>query len=218
MSQSKWIQWGSFLWPQSLYSGVSNNQSLELHLVQGRLRLQVDDAIYSYDDRYHIFVDGFAKVKLDGIQKVLVLGYGLGSIPFILENKHGLILQYTGVEYDARIIALAQKYSNPRFQSKIGMLQVDAQVFVAKNRQKYDLVCVDIFEGSQVPAFAKQVNFLEGVGQSLAENGLLVFNYMKSDKEEYAAFLKRFLTVFPQGASIDLGSNYMLVNKQERIK
>ena len=214
MSFTKLEKIWTYLWPALLYKGKEvEGKPLELHLSKGRLRLQVEDAIYSYDDLYHVFQKAFAKVDVTNLgPKALILGFGLGSIPYILEKNYNKTFDYTGVEYDPTIIMLAQKYGTPRLKSSVGLLHVDAMVFMDRNRQKYDLICVDIFHGGQVPAFAKENDFLEQLSNSLTQNGLLLFNYMKADQADFDAFYQRFLAIFPKGKFLDLGSNYVLVN------
>ncbi len=215
MTFTKLQKLGSYLWPTLLYSGKDvEGKPMELHLTKGRLRLQVEDAIYSYDDLYHVFQRAFAQVELpDSGARALILGYGLGSIPYILERHYGRQYKYTGVEYDQTVISLAQKYATPRLKSPVGLLQVDALVFMDRNRQVYDFICVDIFHGGQVPAFAKDDDFLVDLSNSLAPNGLLLFNYMKANQADFDAFYQRFLAVFPQGRYLDLESNFVLVNR-----
>jgi len=205
----------TYVWPALLYAGKEvEGKPLELHLSKGRLRLQVEDAIYSYDDLYHVFQKAFAQVDLKYIgPKALILGYGLGSIPYILEKNYHLTFHFTGVEYDQTIIALAQKYAHPRLKSSIGLLHVDALVFMDRNQQQFDLVCVDIFHGGQVPAFAKKEDFIVQLANSLTKNGLLLFNYMKADQGDFDQFYAQFLSVFPKGRYLDLGSNFVLVNR-----
>jgi len=215
MSFTKLEKIWTYMWPALLYKGKEvEGKPLELHLSKGRLRLQVEDAIYSYDDLYHVFQKAFAKVDLPkNDSKVLILGFGLGSIPYILEKKYHRIFNYTGVEYDNTIILLAQKYSTPRLKSPVGLLHVDAMVFMDRNRQPFDFICVDIFHGGVVPAFAKENDFLLQLSHSLSQNGLLLFNYMKSDPTDFEQLFARFLDFFPQGRYLDLGSNYILVNR-----
>ena len=220
MSFTKLEKIGSYIWPTLLFKGKEvEGKPLELHLSKGRLRLQVEDAIYSYDDLYHVFQKAFAKINFTDIgSNALILGFGLGSIPYILEKKYHQTFHYTGVEYDPTIIQLAQKYATPRLKSPIGLLHVDAIVFMDRNRQKYDLICVDIFHGGLVPAFAKEHDFLEQLHDSLTQKGLLLFNYMKADQADFDQFYQCFLTVFPKGKFLDLGSNYVLVNASRFVR
>ncbi|HHB77944.1 MAG TPA: hypothetical protein ENK85_01770 [Saprospiraceae bacterium] len=208
----------SYIWPALLFKGKEvEGKPLELHLSKGRLLLQVEDAIYSYDDLYHVFKKAFEMVDLPASgAKSLILGYGLGSIPYILERHHQRIYPFTGVEYDHTIISLAQKYATPRLTSPVGLLHVDALVFMDRNRQQYDFICVDIFHGGRVPAFAKETDFLEQLSDSLTPKGLLLFNYMKTDEADFTTFYQRFLDVFPEGQYLDLGSNYVLVNRPKK--
>lgn len=220
MSFTKLEKFWTYMWPALLYKGKEvEGKPLELHLSKGRLRLQVEDAIYSYDDLYHVFQKAFAKIDLSDVRSnALILGFGLGSIPYILEKNYHRIFNYTGVEYDNTIILLAQKYATPRLKSSVGLLHVDAMVFMDRNRQQFGLICVDIFHGGFVPAFAKENDFLKQLHHSLSQNGLLLFNYMKSDQADFDAFYQRFLAIFPQGKYLDLGSNYILINDGNFLK
>ncbi len=203
----------SFLWPVSLVRTVSRDTGKELVLVydRGRLKLQTDDAVYSFDDKYHVFARALAEIAgARRGEKVLILGFGLGSIVYILEKNYGLTKQITGVESDGTIIALAQKYSLPRFRSSVGILHTDAATFIKKNTQTYDLVCADIFVGSRVPAFAQQLSFLQDTRRALAPGGRLLFNYMKDRPDEFASFRARFLEVFPGGRIYDFDTNFIL--------
>lgn len=204
----------TYVWPALLFRGKEvEGKPLELHLSKGRLRLQVEDAIYSYDDLYHVFQKAFEQIDFTNIgSKALILGYGLGSIPYILEKNFNRTFSYTGVEYDMTIISLAQKYAHPRLKSSVGLLHVDALVFMDRNRQPFDFICVDIFHGGLVPAFAKEDDFLAQLSNSLSQNGLLLFNYMKGNQDDFDEFYQRFLAIFPKGKYLDLGSNYMLIN------
>ncbi len=212
---ANWQYFISRFWPVLLFKGTDlYKKSIALHLVNGRLRLQGEEAIYSYDDFYFAFQKIFPLVQMptgDGL-KALILGYGMGSIPFILEKKLDRSYVYTGIELDPVVVSLAQKYANPRLKSPVNLMSIDAQKFLHSNSQKFNLVCVDIFVGGFVPAFAKNRVFLKQLAESLnPKNSLLLFNYMKGDVADFEAFHSAFLLVFPQGRCIDLETNFVLI-------
>ena len=67
----------------------SFNPYLEVSISQGRIKLNTRLATYSFEDHYTAFVKAFERLQLkkDVPYRVLVLGYGLGSIPIILKKK-----------------------------------------------------------------------------------------------------------------------------------
>ena len=80
----------SYFWEQTLETGASEiNPTFKVALENGRLKLEVPNAIYSFEDLYTSFSTTFEKLKIHELQlkTVLVLGYGLGSIPFLLKKN-----------------------------------------------------------------------------------------------------------------------------------
>ena len=66
------------------------NQTLSVYMSNGRYQLTTENAIYSYDDLYANFSLAFEKLDWKQFPEkshVLVLGLGLGSIPYMLEKK-----------------------------------------------------------------------------------------------------------------------------------
>ena len=60
-----WKNWASFLFSVHLETVSSDyNESLDLYLINNRLRLTTLDAIYSYDDRYYNFYRTFKQMTL----------------------------------------------------------------------------------------------------------------------------------------------------------
>lgn len=105
---------------------------LEVSYRRGRYALSTQQAVYSYQDLYLNFKQSFQRLPLADlpIQKVLVLGMGLGSIPFLLEKTFHCNYQYTLVEIDPVIIDLARKYG-----CLSGVLQSEMQVVCADAAQ-----------------------------------------------------------------------------------
>ncbi|MGB3800226.1 MAG: hypothetical protein WA952_10460, partial [Lewinella sp.] len=142
-------RWLSYLWEQSLETTSSDyNDYLEVCLVHGRLQLVAEEAIYSFGDYYLNFrklFEVFDYEQLPQDASVLVLGLGLGSIPELLEKYVGLDYTYVAVEIDPVIIELASRYSLPRLDSPVEVVQADAVAFLQLDDRQYDLICVDVF-------------------------------------------------------------------------
>ena len=123
------------------------NPSLHVSLVNGRYQLSTDSAVYSFDDLYDNFTTAFERTDLKAFQpkSVLILGLGLGSVPYILETKYKLEPVYTAVELDEAVIYLAEKYRLSNLKAPVQCIAADAVVFVSINTETFDLIVIDIF-------------------------------------------------------------------------
>lgn len=219
--QPKWKHWLSWLTDVPLEKVQSPlTGSLEVALSKGRLLLSANNAIYSYDDLYYNFSNSFAKLNLSKIPEhghALVLGFGLGSIPFILEKNFGKQLKYTGIEIDGEVIKLAKRFSLPRLASKVQLLENDALAFAAKERETlYDLICMDVFIDDSVPQAFQERAFLQHLEAILHPDGVLLFNRLSRNEMEeldsHRYFETVFKSVFPNGKHLKIGGNWMLIS------
>ncbi len=194
------------------------NPALHVCLVNGRYQLCTENAIYSYADLYDNFSGAFAKINLKdrAIKKVLILGFGMASIPIILE-KMGLDYTYTAVEIDEQVIYLASKYELPYLRSPVQMICADAAQWVEITEEQFDLIAVDIFLDDVIPDRFTQSYFLENTKNLLRPGGLLLYNRLantEADLEKTKIFFEdTFKKVFPEGRYLTVGGNWMLVNE-----
>lgn len=217
----QWFKkWLSYLTPMHIESvGSDVNDALELYLIQNRFRLTTMDAIYSYDDRYYNFMKAFQEISLpDDGAEVLLLGFGMGSIPFMLEKSFQRKYFYTGVELDEAVTYLFSKYQRPRIQSPIEIIQADAAVFMDLQSQVYDMICVDVFVGEFVPEHVKQDEFLENIRNALSSKGILLWNMLYATQEQTDE-VDQFITFhfkkwFPDFHTIEVLGNIILFNKK----
>ena len=103
-------KWLSYLLEQHIESVEGNlNPSLHVSLVNGRYQLSTDTAVYSFDDLYDNFTTAFQQTNFDTFKpkSVLLLGLGLGSVPYILETTYGIKPLYTAVELDLPYLCIA---------------------------------------------------------------------------------------------------------------
>ena len=198
------------------------NSHLEVSLKKGRLMLSTQNAIYSYSDKYANFGDAFKKMNLDGIEEVLLLGFGLGSIPLILEKVEHKSFNYTGVEIDEEVIYLASKYVLPELTSEINLFTSDAMSFLAVDQNRYDLIAMDIFESDFIPKQFETESYLYSLMEHLTMDGVIMYNrlaYTKQDIEKSVAYFHDvFSKVFPNAAYISVKGNMMLFNRKDVLK
>ncbi len=196
-----------------------HNELLEINLVSGRYQLCTKEAIYSYADKYDNFRLSFKQMKSKNFdfENVLLLGFGLGSVPFMLEKIFDKSCRYTGVEIDEEVIRLASKYVIGDLKSDIDLITADALSFVAIDQNKYDLIIMDVFQSDKIPKAFEQQEFLLNIKDLLVNEGVFLYNrlaYTEEDRIHSQGFYdKAFRKVFPEAYLHEVKGNYMLANK-----
>ena len=108
--------------------------------------------------------------------QVLILGYGGGSVAKIIREKYDPDSQIVGIENDAKVIQLAQKYF---YTQEVKLLHADAFEYVKKAANQhwsYSLIVIDLFVDAQIPQFPD--DFLQHLGQILQTQSKVVLNTM----------------------------------------
>lgn len=223
MTVPTWKKYLSYFYEFHIESAPSEiNPHLYVSLSRGRYQLSTANAIYSFADLYDNFTLTFQKIHLpDTVQDVLILGFGLGSIPYMLEKKFDKNYQYTAVEIDENVLYLANKYTLPELTSAITMMPADAFAFVHYCHDTFDLICMDVFLDDIVPENFESEQYLEQLATLLNPKGILLFNKLaatKDDRTQAAQFVETFKKVFPKGAYLDVNGNWMLINDATFIK
>lgn len=197
MSKLKKIASHLFPVQQGSYTDKDGNLLIvEMH--KGRYRLSTQYAVYSFDDLYENFYNTFIKLNLNKFKDghVLILGGGLGSIPFMLEKKFQFDAAYMIIEYDVNIIHLFNIYTLPRLKSFIQIMQMDAAMAVAVLEDKYDMIIVDVFVHDEIPDHILTEEFLQNCAENLAIGGIVLFNWMTVTKKLREACQMYFTHVF----------------------
>jgi spermidine synthase len=218
-----WKKWLSHLIPVTLEEASSEqNPELSVILSQGRVQLLSGDAIYSWDDLYKNFLVAFDRLKIDErkIEDVLLLGLGLGSIPYMLEKVFNRNYHYSAVEWDETVAHLAVKYTLSRLESPIEIITADAEVFVQVTDEQFDLLIIDIFEDEITPPQFCTEEFLQACAALLRPGGLLLFNRLHGEDVSIQQvterfFERRFRNVFPEAWAIDTKGNWILCAEKQ---
>lgn len=201
---------------ESAYSDV-----LEVRYSQGRYLLCTENAIYSYEDLYINFRESFHQINWDKyqIEKVLLLGLGLASIPQILEKQFQKNFQYTAVEIDPQVIKLAEKYSLASLHSPIDLVCADAFEYVMQTQDQYDLIIVDIFIDTEVPTKFETQDFVTQLKNRLNKQGLLMYNRMTLTEAASAKTDQFYANVFNQefeeASFLQIRGNKMLLSSNK---
>jgi len=218
----KWKYWLSHLTELHIESAPSElNPHLYVSLTRGRLQLCTANAIYSFEDLYDNFSKTFDlfKTGFEPGEEVLILGFGLGSVPIILEKMYGAKFQFSGVEADESVVDLANRYVLDKLESSVELFIAPAQYYVRMTEKKFDTIVMDVFVDDEIPEDLQTVEYLEVLKDMLNPGGILLFNRLalsESDLELTKAFYENiFLKVFPDGVAADVDGNWMLVNRKD---
>ena len=173
----------SYLAELTLESSSSEiNPFLEISISKGRLKLNTKNATYSFEDKYTVYTESLEQIndELKGIKRVLLLGYGIGSIKTILNKKHGLFPEIVGIERDPEVIRLAEKWT---VAENVELIQADAFEYLKGSAQKFDLICSDIFIDQYTPQEFRTNEYLEALKEHLDTNGILLYNCLAMTEE-----------------------------------
>ncbi|MFT6147743.1 MAG: spermidine synthase [Saprospiraceae bacterium] len=220
LSMKNWKKLLSYFFEFHVESSSSNfHEDLYVSYSRGRYQLSTENAIYSFGDLYTNYYQAFEQIDLNKrkVEKVLILGFGLGSIPMMLEQNFKKKYDYTAVEIDEEVLYLAHKYVTKNLESNIETICTDAAFFVEQCEEVFDIVCVDLFLDDIIPDAFQQQAFLQSTKKLIAPNGLLLYNRLAltiEDKEKNEHFMMdEFLPVFPKGHYLDVDGNWMFLNK-----
>lgn len=189
----------SYFIPINIYHKNSEiNKSLEVTWANGQLVLDSKNTNYSYGSLQRILRKGLHYIgfeRIRGFKNILVLGVAGGSVIKTLVDEIKFKGQITGVELDANVIEIANKYFGLNELQNLEIVIDDAFEFVLKTKEKYDLIIIDIFQDTKMPNFLFEDFFINRINFLLNVNGFILFNTMtlnKKDKERNLSYRSRF--------------------------
>ncbi len=192
-------KWLSFIIPINIKSVKSHwSKNLEVTWANGELVLDSANTNYSYGSLQRILRIGLLKIGFEKIEKmnhILVLGVAGGSVIKTLTNEVNYTKKITGVEIDANVIEIANKYFELDTIPNFEIIIDDAFEFVLKTKEKYDLIIIDIFQDTKMPNFLFESFFANRILEILEPNGMFLFNTMcltDVDNTRNANYLKLF--------------------------
>ncbi len=220
MQQPLWKRYLSYLSEIHIESAPSDlNPHLYVSLKKGRYQLCTANAIYSYGDLYDNFFKAFQHLDFEqqSIKQVLILGFGLGSIPWMLEKNFKKQFEYTAIEADEAVVYLANKYVLDEIESPIQLICTDAEAYIDQSQTQFDLICMDIFLDDITPERFKSQDFLKALEARLSPNGILFYNCLSANKKDRiqteSFYRENFQKVFPEAIFLDVNSNWIIINR-----
>jgi spermidine synthase len=143
----------------------------------GRVVLRVGGVIQSVsvDDSYESDVWD-AMLPEERPANVLILGLGGGTIAQFLTQRWGP-LPITGVERDPAIAQIARRDFGLEQLPHLRIVVADAFEFVRDCRERYDLICVDLYIAGKMAHGVLDPAFLRAIARLLTSGGTAAFNF-----------------------------------------
>lgn len=210
------MTWLSYLFPISIYKGRTlDNSPIEVREVLGHNKLDMGGYPQSGVAYTSCWKSIFKQANLDQFPEagsVLVLGLGGGDIAKLFE-KIKPEWHSTFVEIEPQIVKIAKTYFDVGNNSKRRIITTDAKLYIEKNKNKFDLIIVDLYIGDNVPDFVTSMLFLKNINLSLKPRGYALFNYASHSfqKDDFVSFENKLKKVFAEVKLLKyMGHNFYL--------
>ena len=177
-------------------SAISN--TLEVTWNNGELVLDSKNTNYSYGSLQRILRKGLKYIGFERVKKfenILILGVAGGSVIKTIVDEIKFKGKITGVEIDAQVVEIANKYFKLNEIKNLELVVDDAFEFVLKTKEKYDLIVIDIFQDTKMPNFLFEDFFINHLNSLLKVNGFILFNTMviyEKDRIRNVDYKKKF--------------------------
>jgi len=157
------------------------SKNLEVTWANGELVLDSKNANYSYGSLQRILRKGLESIGFDTVLKtkhILILGVAGGSVIKTLSEEIGFKGKITGIEIDPEVLQIANSYFGLDKIPNLEIIVDDASKYVLKDKNKYGLIIVDIFQDTTMPDFLFEDSFQKSICELLDEKGIILFNTM----------------------------------------
>ncbi len=154
---------------------------------------------------------------MEAPESVLILGHAGGSFTRLF-NAYYPELEITGVELDPAVTEISKQYMGLD-EATVSIVTADARAYLLSTEEKYDLILVDTYHGTSIPAHLATQEFFNLCAEHLKPDGILALNAASSESPFLNVLqntmASRFGTVFT--ASIPKSFNAMLLTRASGV-
>lgn len=145
-------------------------------------------------------------------KEMLILGMG-GGTSIRQYQQFFPEIKIDAVEIDPKIITIAQEQFFLKEGNNLKIYEADARAFLAKTGSKYDIVEVDLFQGTPTPPFYTVTReFFQSALARLNLGGVLIMNvYAPGKREILKPVLETVNSVFPSIFYVKTGDSFMVL-------
>lgn len=182
----------SFLYPITIETYSSTISGLiELTYEYGSLVVNTLQANYSHGSLHQVFRSAMKQMKFtDQPTKVLILGFGAGSIAHILIKEYKFNVEIHGVEIDPVMVEIYNKYFKLE-TNQLTLYTQDVLTFLQNNQVQYDYIFVDVFDNLNVPEELLSKSFIESLQQHSFTHTQIAMNTMLTEAHPFVEEWKR---------------------------
>lgn len=138
------------------------------------------------------------------IQKILLIGFGSGKIVNYWERLFDSLKSIDVVDIEENIFEIAAAYFGFKRSEKINFHLQDGLVYLRENKEKYDLIVVDVASDDGIDDRFLSDDYFKLISDSLTDKGIFVSNLCSSadlqNKKNafFRSFMKKYNAYFKQ--------------------
>ncbi|KAF7961501.1 spermidine synthase [Cupriavidus sp. UYMU48A] len=143
--------------------------------------------------------------------RISMIGLGGGSLAKYC-YRYLANTKVVAIEINPAVIALREQFQIPPDDERFEVVCADGAEYVANQNARPDVILVDGFLADGMPVQLGTADFYASCHARLADNGVLVANFLESDPD-IALYLEEASTAFGQSMSLSLAedsANYTL--------
>jgi len=192
-------KWLSYVWPFTLKSWNSEYSGrVELILVNGKKVLNTRHANYSFDSLHRVFqyMLRYHMPRIEPEDKILLLGLGGGSVPYIFRKELKIPNPITAIEIDPLMISIAREEFGINQLENITIIQADAADYVKHCAESYACILLDVFIDDRVPESVQSFGFMKELKRIINPGGRIFINTIQRDTRhnQHESAMYRVLT------------------------
>lgn len=169
--------------PYQVYTTRSSyNGEIIVSSVFGQNSISVENLTQTGPIVEIIWKKALKKVHKKEIQNILVLGVGGGSILKVIRSTYK-DANIVGIEIDKKMIDIGKKYFKLNSFNTVINIK-DAFEFVKKDRDKYDLILIDLLIGRNHPEKLSSEEFFKNINRRLSKSGTVVINQLRLKEQK----------------------------------
>ncbi len=177
-------------WKEKIIEETSSSYNPKLCVIydSGKYQLDAGTVNYSFGSLHYSFEKAFDLIAIHtlSIKSVLLLGLGAGSVIHLLRKNYNLNVRTDGIEIDAEVLRLAEKYFMLSSNKDLQIYLSDAYTYVMNCNKNYDLIVVDVFIDDRVCQSVERLDFLCKLKELLTPAGSILYNRIRqTDNQQF---------------------------------
>jgi len=131
-------------------------------------------------------------------EKILLLGVGGGSLIHFFRH-YCPKASITGVDIDDALLkTMHDNFMLPRTDALLSYEIADAQTWVKHDKNKYDLIVVDLFNEDSMPQWIVEKEFMQDLKNISGAQGCITWNTLIATDQEFNSFYSNLRTIYQQ--------------------